>query len=318
MTKQPPFRREDPKLGMPLAIAAAGHIVLVALLALHFNWHSYEPTPLAGELLEAPTIDVSEVKQLQRKTRQRKQDVQRVEQEQREKEQELERIKELEAETERQQEAEKQRIAEEQAREEVRRKEDEAKRIALEKKKEQEERQQKEKAEVDKKRKAEEEKKRKAEEEQKKKDAEAKKKKEEDEKKRKAEAEKKRKEEDAKRRAQQEADLEAQMEEEAQASAARRQQVLSEVDKYKALILNKVKRNWIVPANPQGDCRIQVRLGAGGIVLDVNDGIGDAVLCRSAVAAVKKAEPLPVPEDPAVFSELRVINFRMDPKETGP
>lgn len=317
MTKQPPFRREDPKLGVPLAIAAAGHIALVALLALHFNWHSYEPTPLAGELLDAPTIDISEVKKIQRQTKQRKQDVQRVEQEKREKEQELERIKELEAEAERQQLAEQQRLAEEQAREEVRRKEDEAKRIALEKKKQQEEREQKEKAEAEKKRKAEEEKKRKAEEEKKKKEAEAKKKKEEEEKRQKAEAEKKRKAEEAKRRAQQEADLEAQMEAEAEASAARRQQVLSEVDKYKALIYNKVKRNWIVPANPVGDCRVQVRLGPGGMVLDVSDGIGDAVLCRSAVAAVRKAEPLPVPTAPDVFEELRVINFKMDPKDAN-
>lgn len=317
MAKHPNLRRDEPTLGVPLAIAGAGHLLLIVLLAMHFNWHSIEPMPLAGELLDAPTIDISEVKQIQRKAKQRKQDVQRVEQEQIQQEQELERIKQLEAETERQQTAEKQRLAEEQAREEVRRKEDDAKRIALEKKKEQEEREQKEKTEADKKRKAEEEKKRKAEEDKKKKDAEVRKKKEEEDKKRKADAEKKRKEEDAKRREQQESDLEAQMEEEAQSSAARRQQVLSEVDKYKALIYNKVKRNWIVPANPIGDCRVQVRLGPGGIVLDVSDGIGDSVLCRSAVAAVRKAEPLPVPADPDVFEEMRVINFRMDPKDTG-
>ena len=317
MAKHPTYRADEPKLGVPLAIAATGHVLLIALLALHFNWHSYEPTPLAGELLDAPTIDISEVKKIQRQSKQRKQDVQRVEQEKIEKEQELERIKELEAEAERQQLVEQQRLAEEQAREEVRRKEDEAKRIALEKKKQQEEREQKEKAEAEKKRKSEEEKKRKAEEEKKKKEAEAKKKKEEEEKRLKAEAEKKRKAEEAKRRAQQEADLEAQMEAEAEASAARRQQVLSEVDKYKALIYNKVKRNWIVPANPVGECRVQVRLGPGGIVLDVSDGIGDAVLCRSAVAAVRKAEPLPVPTEPDVFEELRVINFKMDPKDAN-
>jgi colicin import membrane protein len=316
MTQSSQFRRDEPKLGVPLAIAAVGHLLLVALLALHFDWHSYEPTPLTGELLDAPTIDISEVKKIQRQTKQRKQDDQRAEQEQRDKEQELERIKEIEAETERQQETERQRLVEEQAREEVRRKEDEAKRIALEKKKEQEEREQKEKAEADKKRKADEEKKRKAEEEKKKKDAEAKKKQEEEDKKRKADAEKKRKEDETKRRAQQEADLEAQMEEEAQTSAARKLQVDSEVAKYKALIYNKVKRNWIVPANPIGDCRVQVRLGPGGIVLDVSDGIGDAVLCRSAVAAVRKAEPLPVPTEADVFEEMRVINFKMDPKDT--
>jgi len=317
MAKHPTFRSDEPKLGVPLAIAATGHVLLIVLLAAHFNWHSYEPTPLAGELLDAPTIDISEVKKIQRQTKQRKQDVQRVEQEKRDKEQELERIKELEAEAERQQLAEQQRLVEEQAREEVRRKEDEAKRIALEIKKQQEEREQKEKAEAEKKRKAEEEKKRKAEEEKKKKEAEAKKKKEEEEKRQKAEAEKKRKAEEAKRRAQQEADLEAQMEAEAEASAARRQQVLSEVDKYKALIYNKVKRNWIVPANPVGDCRVQVRLGPGGMVLDVSDGIGDAVLCRSAVAAVRKAEPLPVPTEPDGFEDLRVINFKMDPKDAN-
>ncbi len=308
MLRRPP----EEKLGLPLSIAAGGHLLLIALLALHFSWHQYEPMPLVGELLEAPTIDISEVKKIQREVKQRKTSAAQAEQ-QRERDEELKRIKELEAEAERQQVAEQQRVAEEQAREEVRRQEDEAKRVALEKKKKQEEIEQK--AELEKKRKAEEEKKRKAKEEQAKKDAEAKKKKEAEEKKAKAEAEKKKKEADAKRRAAQEAELEEQMEAEAQASAARRQQVLSEVDKYKALIYNKVKRNWFVPANPNGDCRIEVRLGPGGMVLDVSDGYGDAVLCRSAVAAVRKAEPLPVPEDPEVFDEMRVINFKMDPKD---
>jgi len=308
-------KREQAKLGIPLAIASAGHFLLLVLLVLHFNWRSFEPTPIAGELLDAPTIDVSEVKKIQRKARQKKQDVQNTAQEKLDQQQELERIKQLEAETELQQQAEQQRIAEEQAREDVRRKEDDAKRLALEKKKEKEELEQKEKSELDKIRKAEVEKKHKAQEEQQKRELEAKKKKEDEEKKRKTDAEKKKKDEDAKRRVQQEEDLEAQMEEEAQASATRRQHLLSEVDKYKSLIYNKVKRNWIVPANPVGDCRIQVRLGPGGIVLDVNDGVGDSVLCRSAVAAVRKAEPLPVPEDATVFDEMRVINFKMDPKD---
>lgn len=312
MAKHPTYRANEPKLGVPLAIAATGHVLLIALLALHFNWHSYEPTPLTGELLDAPTIDISEVKKIQRQSKQRKQDVERIEQEKIEKEQELERIKELEAEAERQQLAEQQRLAEEQAREEVRRKEDEAKRIALEKKKQQEEREQKEKAEAEKKRKAEEDKKRKAEEEKKKKDAEAKKKKEEEEKRQKAEAEKKRKEEEAKRRAQQEADLEAQMDAEAEASATRRQQVLSEVDKYKNLIINKIRKNWIRVSETE-KCLVRIRLGADGTVLDVKEVSGNQAQCSSAVAAIGKAEPLPVPKDPAVFDELRDLRLPFDP-----
>lgn len=312
-------KREPPQLGVPLAIASGGHLLLLLLLVLHFSWHSFEPTPLAGELLDAPTIDISEVRQIQRNAKKRKQDVRQAELAQQDKEKELQRIKELEAEAERQQLAEKQRLAEEQAREEVRRKADEATRIALEKKKEKEEREQKAKVAAEKKRKAEEEKQRKADEERKKKDAEAKKKREAEEQKRQAEAEKQRKEAEAKRRAQQEVDLEAQMEAEAEAAAARAQVVASEVQKYQQLIARKLQNNWI-PANPTGTCTVKFRMMPGGMLLDEERiaGYGDQAQCMSARTAIKMSQPLPVPttDNPnyqAIFDVIRDVNLTMDP-----
>lgn len=141
------------------------------------------------------------------------------------------------------------------------------------------------------------------------------KKKDEADKKLKADADKKRKLEEQKKRQQEEDLLAQQLEQESEATAQRKQQILSEVGKYKALIYSKVQRNWIIPSNPVGACALKVRIGPGGIVLDVAQGSGDDILCRSAVAAVRKSEPLPVPTDPEVFEVIRNINFNMDPKD---
>jgi len=142
----------------------------------------------------------------------------------------------------------------------------------------------KRKADADKKRKADAEKKRKA-------DAE-KKRKADAEKKRKADAEKKRKADaEKKRKADAEKAMQAQIQ--AEQNAAREQRVLTELQKYVALIKNKVSRNWIV-ANQTGKCILEVRLGAGGFVIDVREIGGSPAICRSAKAAVYKADPLPV------------------------
>lgn len=302
-------RHKEASLKGAIILSAVAHIALLTLLALNYDFWDLPPEPAAAEILEVETIDVSEIKQMQRKAQKKIEDAERKE---RERLEAIERVKEEEIRKEQEQkeeqarierQREEDRIAQVKATEEKARKEKEQKELAL--KKEQEERKKKEEAE----------KKRKAEEARKKKEAEEKKKREEEARKKKEADEKKKREEEAKRRAQQESELEEMMAAEAEAAAARRKAVLSEVEKYKLLIYNKVKRNWIVPANPMGSCRIQVRLGPGGIVLDVTEGIGDAVLCRSAVAAVRKAEPLPVPENSEVFNEMRSITFTMDPKD---
>ncbi len=131
--------------------------------------------------------------------------------------------------------------------------------------------------------------------------------------KRKADADKKRKaDEERLRKESEERALQAQVE--AELNAAREQRVLTELQKYVALIKNKISRNWIV-GSQSGKCRLEVRLAAGGLVIDVIELSGEVAICRSAKAAVYRADPLPVSKDPAVFNKMRTIRFDLDPKD---
>jgi len=167
-------------------------------------------------------------------------------------------------------------------------------------------RDQKRKAEQEKKRKAAQAKKRKADEEKQRKADELKKKQEADRKKRDAE--------EAARKKREEAAAQKRAEEEARVKAANQRRVLSELDKYRALIYNKVSRNWIVN-DKTGQCILNVRLASSGLILGVDEVEGDVALCRSAKAAVYKAEPLPVSPDPSVFKEMRVLRLILDPQD---
>ena len=195
---------------------------------------------------------------------------------------------------------------------EKQRKENAAKRAEQDRKRRiQQEKDRKRKAEQDKKRKAEQERKRKADADRKKRE-EAERKKREDEKKRQEEAERKKREEDARKKREEEARLKA--EQEAQQRAAQEKRVLGELAKFTALIKSKVSRNWIV-GNNTGQCILEVKLAPGGLILNVTQISGGADLCRSAMAAVYKSEPLPVSKDPAVFEKMRTLRLDLDPRE---
>lgn len=87
------------------------------------------------------------------------------------------------------------------------------------------------------------------------------------------------------------------------------------VSKYKALILQAIGERWIIP--PQTDkklyCILMIRLAPGGTVLDVQlaKGSGNNALDSSAIAAVFKASPLPVPKDPDAFEPFRQFALRV-------
>ena len=91
-----------------------------------------------------------------------------------------------------------------------------------------------------------------------------------------------------------------------------------EVERYKALIRQKVSRSWNRPATAgKGlQCTVRVRLVAGGEVLtaSVVRSSGDPVFDRSVENAVYKATPLPVPQDPQLFSYFRDIEFVFNPE----
>lgn len=91
-----------------------------------------------------------------------------------------------------------------------------------------------------------------------------------------------------------------------------------EVERYKALIRQKVSRSWNRPATAAKglQCTVRVRLVAGGEVLaaSVVRSSGDPVFDRSVENAVYKATPLPVPPDPKLFDYFREIEFVFSPE----
>ena len=91
-----------------------------------------------------------------------------------------------------------------------------------------------------------------------------------------------------------------------------------EVDKYKALIIDSISRQWILPENANGNLSSQfrIRLAPNGAVLDVSltRSSGDAILDRSAQSAIYKASPLPVPSDPSTFNIFRDISLTVRPE----
>lgn len=125
------------------------------------------------------------------------------------------------------------------------------------------------------------------------------------------EAERKRQEE--RERAEQERIMQEQLEAEQAARAQRRsKQVLTEVQKYTALITNTIKQNWIVDDSMKGtSCRLNIKLASNGLVVQVKVLEGSSNICRAAENAVLKAVTLPVPKEPDVFEEFRNFNLTM-------
>lgn len=101
----------------------------------------------------------------------------------------------------------------------------------------------------------------------------------------------------------------------AEAAAAQDQ---GEVDKYKALIIQAISQQWIMPEDLKKglEAKLVVRVAPGGMVIDVKvvQSSGDPVLDRSAQTAIYKASPLPVPQDNAVFDKFRTINLTVRPE----
>lgn len=90
-----------------------------------------------------------------------------------------------------------------------------------------------------------------------------------------------------------------------------------EVDRYKSLILQQIQQNWIVPQNVEHlSCELRVEVAPGGMVLKVTvtHSSGNEALDRSALAAVNKASPLPVPKNSADFDAFRSFTITVKPE----
>ena len=93
-----------------------------------------------------------------------------------------------------------------------------------------------------------------------------------------------------------------------------------EVDKYKALIIGAISRQWILPENADSrmSSQFRIRLAPNGVVLDVSlmRSSGDPILDHSAQSAIYKASPLPVPTDPDAFNMFREISLTVRPENS--
>jgi colicin import membrane protein len=90
-----------------------------------------------------------------------------------------------------------------------------------------------------------------------------------------------------------------------------------EMDRYIALIQQKVERNWVPPASAQVglECEVAVVQLPNGDVVDARTVRcnGDAAVQRSIEAAVRRASPLPIPDNRALFE--RNLRFIFKPEQ---
>jgi colicin import membrane protein len=95
--------------------------------------------------------------------------------------------------------------------------------------------------------------------------------------------------------------------------------IRGKVDKAKALILEAISQEWLVPENVSKTlrCKLRIRLAPDGTVLTVElvRSSGDSVYDRSAKLAVYKASPLPVPAERDVFEQFRSFNLIVRPEK---
>jgi colicin import membrane protein len=131
-----------------------------------------------------------------------------------------------------------------------------------------------------------------------------------------AEAERRAQEQAARERAERERQLQERLEQEqAQRNQARQQRVLTEVERYQALIRSAIQRNWITDASMRGkSCVLTISMARGGFVTNVQIGEGDRAVCDSARAAVLRAGSLPMSEDPDVYEQFRSFRLRVEPQ----
>lgn len=100
-------------------------------------------------------------------------------------------------------------------------------------------------------------------------------------------------------------------------SGAQQAEALREIERYKTMVRQQVMRYWIVQNGlaKQDPTKLFVRVAPTGTVLDVKvlESSGNDALDRSAVAAVYKASPLPVPQDPELFRSFRELRLILRP-----
>lgn len=91
------------------------------------------------------------------------------------------------------------------------------------------------------------------------------------------------------------------------------------IDEYKRRIAERIKRFIVEPPNLQGNPEVEfdVVLLPGGEVLGVKLRKGSAIAAwdNAVERAILKAQPLPLPPEPALFKDFRELNLKFRPKE---
>src|SRR5687767_10058124 len=118
---------------------------------------------------------------------------------------------------------------------------------------------------------------------------------------------------EAKRLAQEQADALKKLAQQQAAAQAR------EIDKYKQAIAARIKRFIVEPPNLQGNPEVELDIIVlpGGEVLDVRTkrASGQTPWDNAVERAIRRAQPLPLPSDPALMKEFRELNLKFRPKE---
>jgi colicin import membrane protein len=311
----------EPAFKRALQISASVHFLIALAMFVNFNFFSKEEVvvvPLYSSSdapLQASMMDNPKLKEAEKATRKKEEPKKEPpKKEPEEKEPPKEEPEEKEP-----------------PKEDLIKKQEEAKKLQAEKellvkkKQEADAKKKKQEAEIALKKKKEQEKKKKEQEklkkEQEKKKAEEKaklekKKKEELAKKKKAEELKKKKAEELKRQQ----DLERQAEEQLMDEfaeeadearrAARQGQMLTEKQRYVAMIVERVRQSWFTDDTMNGkECVISLRLASNGFVTSLTVEGGDAGVCNAAVSAINRVGRFPMPEDPELNDQFRVLKL---------
>lgn len=301
----------DPSFKKALQISAGVHLTLFLAMFINFNFfnknevivvplYSATNAPLQASVVDNPKIKEAD-KATKKKPEPKKEPPKKEPEPEKEEPKEDPEIKRLE---EKKLQQEKELIVKKKLEAEKKKKEAD---IALKKKKEQE----KLKKEQEKKKK--EEAKKKAEE----KARLEKKKKEELAKKKKAEELKKKKAEEKKRQQELERQAEEQMMEDELAEEAeearrlaRQGQLLTEKQRYVAMIVERVRQSWFTDDTMNGkECVISLNLASNGFVINMNVEGGDPGVCNAAVNAINRVGRFPMPEDPELNAEFRQLKL---------
>lgn len=108
--------------------------------------------------------------------------------------------------------------------------------------------------------------------------------------------------------------------EQQQLAAAKARYIQGIVDKYNALVTQAIYQHWFVP--PSSDkhqrVKVQVQLASDGKVIEAHvlAPSGDEALDQSAIVAIYKASPLPVPSEVTAFAPFKQFSITMIPAST--